>query len=102
MLSEEDKLQATLTLLPGDGIGPEVVAEAVKVLKRVEEIYGHRFQTVEALMGGIAIDETGTALPADTLQLCLNSDAVLLGSWRPEMERSSRLGAARAGFTAAA
>jgi 3-isopropylmalate dehydrogenase len=77
---EENTLQATITILPGDGIGPEVVAEAQKLLSAVESVYGHIFQTTEALMGGIAIDETGTALPADTLELCLSSDAVLLGA----------------------
>ena len=52
-------MQAKITLLPGDGIGPEVVAEAVKVLNAVGEKFGHTFEFTEALAGGIAIDQTG-------------------------------------------
>lgn len=73
-------MQAKITLLPGDGIGPEVISEAQNVLKTIGDIYGHSFQTEEAPIGGFAIDNHGTALPAETLELCLNSDAVLLGA----------------------
>lgn len=73
-------MQAKITLLPGDGIGPEVVAEAVKVLKTVGQKFGHTFEFTEALAGGIAIDQTGNPLPDDTLATCRNSDAVLLGA----------------------
>jgi 3-isopropylmalate dehydrogenase len=73
-------LQATLVLLPGDGIGPEVISEAQKVLSAVADIYGHQFQTAEAAIGGFAIDNFGTALPEESLKMCLNSDAVLLGA----------------------
>ncbi|MEB3101041.1 3-isopropylmalate dehydrogenase [Ferviditalea candida] len=69
-----------IAVLPGDGIGPEVVAEAEKVLKRTEELFGYRFETERALFGGIAIDEKGTPMPEETLQLCKNADAVLLGA----------------------
>jgi 3-isopropylmalate dehydrogenase len=73
-------MQARVTVLPGDGIGPEVVAEGVKVLKAVAGKYGHAFQFTECLVGGIAIDQTGTALPDETLAACRASDAVLLGA----------------------
>lgn len=70
----------TITLLPGDGIGPEVIAEAIKVLAAVGERAGHTFTLHEALIGGCAIDATGTALPEETVSLCRQSDAVLLGA----------------------
>jgi len=73
-------MEARIAVLPGDGIGPEVVAEAVKVLRRVAEVYGHSFEFEEGLVGGIALDETGEPLPAETLALCRRSDAVLLGA----------------------
>ena len=73
-------MNATIMLLPGDGIGPEVVAEGRKVMAAVAERFGHTFSYHEGLIGGSAIDATGTALPADTLAGCLASDAVLLGA----------------------
>jgi len=73
-------VQATITLLPGDGIGPEVVAEGVRALKAVAERFSHQFELREALLGGCAIDATGTALPEETLRLCRESGAVLLGA----------------------
>lgn len=73
-------MKATITLLPGDGIGPEVLAEAVKVLEAVAKKYGHEFSFREALIGGAAIDATGSALPDDTVEKCLNSDAVFLAA----------------------
>lgn len=69
-----------IAVLPGDGVGPEIVCEAVKVVKAVGEKYGHEFEFKEALMGGAAIDETGNPLPEETLEICQNSDAVLLGA----------------------
>ncbi len=69
-----------ITLLPGDGIGPEVVAEGVKVLKAVGQRFGLGFDLREALLGGIAIDTNGTALPDETVRLCQEADAVLLGA----------------------
>lgn len=69
-----------IAVIAGDGIGPEVVAEAEKVLKKVEELFGYQFETEHALFGGIAIDEKGTPLPEETLNLCKQSDAVLLGA----------------------
>ncbi len=73
-------MHAKITLLPGDGIGPEVVAEAVKVLNAVGQKFGHTFEFTAALAGGIAIDETGNPLPDETLAVCRQSDAVLLGA----------------------
>jgi 3-isopropylmalate dehydrogenase len=73
-------MRAVIAVLPGDGIGPEVVAEATKVLAAVAAKFGHEFVLREALIGGIAIDRTGTALPADTLEMCRAADAVLLGA----------------------
>ncbi len=69
-----------IAVIAGDGIGPEVVAEAEKVLKRTEELFGYKFETEHGLFGGIAIDEKGTPLPEETLQLCKSADAVLLGA----------------------
>lgn len=66
-----------IVLLPGDGIGPEVSAEAVKVLSRVGQVFGHTFEFEERLAGGAAIDATGEPLPEATLQACRASDAVL-------------------------
>jgi 3-isopropylmalate dehydrogenase len=73
-------MQAKITLLPGDGIGPEVVTEGVKVLKAAAAEFGHTFEFTEALIGGIAIDTTGSPLPDETLAACKASDAVLLGA----------------------
>lgn len=73
-------MEATITLLPGDGIGTEVVAEGKKTLKAVADRFGHAFSFVEALIGGIAIDETGDPFPEASLAACRDSDAVLLGA----------------------
>jgi 3-isopropylmalate dehydrogenase len=69
-----------ITLLPGDGIGPEIMAVAVNVLNVVGESLDLRFEFQEALIGGAAIDVTGEPLPAETLEKCRNSDAVLLAA----------------------
>jgi 3-isopropylmalate dehydrogenase len=73
-------MQAKITLLPGDGIGPEVTAEGVKVLKAVGEKFGHSFEFTEVLAGGIAIDKTGNPLPNESLAACREANAVLLGA----------------------
>jgi 3-isopropylmalate dehydrogenase len=73
-------VEAKIAVLPGDGIGVEVVAEGVKVLRAVAEKFGHSFAMSEGLVGGCAIDQTGSPLPDETLALCRNSDAVLLGA----------------------
>jgi 3-isopropylmalate dehydrogenase len=69
-----------IAVLAGDGIGPEVMAEARKVLARVSEKFGRQFEFSEQLVGGAAIDAKGKALPADTLAVCEQSDAILFGS----------------------
>jgi len=69
-----------ICLLPGDGIGPDITAEAVKVLGAVSGRFGHEFTYTEALIGGAAIDATGDPLPGETLAACEASDAVLLGA----------------------
>ncbi|NTU89775.1 MAG: 3-isopropylmalate dehydrogenase [Actinobacteria bacterium] len=69
-----------ICLLPGDGIGPEIIVEAVKVLDTIGGLYDTDFFYTEALLGGIAIDATGTALPAETLEIAKGSDAVLLAA----------------------
>jgi 3-isopropylmalate dehydrogenase len=71
---------ARIAVLPGDGVGPEVTAEAVRVLRAVAERWGHMFDLREALVGGCAIDAVGSSLPEDTLALCRAADAVLLGA----------------------
>jgi 3-isopropylmalate dehydrogenase len=73
-------MNATIMLLPGDGIGPEVVAEARRVLDATAARFGHSFEYRQGLIGGCAIDATGAALPPATLALCQSSDAVLLGA----------------------
>ncbi|MDD2362855.1 MAG: 3-isopropylmalate dehydrogenase [Oscillospiraceae bacterium] len=69
-----------ITLLRGDGIGPEIVAQAIKVLDKAGKRFDFTPQYTEALMGGCAIDETGVPLPQETIDKCLASDAVLLGA----------------------
>ena len=73
-------MKAKILTLPGDGIGPEIVASAVRVLKRTAEKFGHEFAFGEALIGGAAIDATGTPLPAETVKAAHEADAVLLGA----------------------
>ena len=69
-----------LTILPGDGVGPEVCREAVRVLKTLGTFYNTDFQFQEKLIGGAAIRATGSPLPEETVRACLESDAVLLGA----------------------
>ncbi len=67
-------------VLPGDGIGPEVVAEAIKVMDAIAEKFGHQFNYSYADVGAIAIDKTGDPLPPKTLEVCMNADAFLFGA----------------------
>jgi len=69
-----------IAVIKGDGIGPEIVLGAIKVLDVISEKYNFPFEYTDVLMGGIAIDKTGVPLPQETLDVCRNSDAVLLGS----------------------
>jgi 3-isopropylmalate dehydrogenase len=73
-------LEFKITLLPGDGIGPEVVAEAVRVLDVIARKYDHTFQYRERLMGGCSIDQYGTSLTDETLADCQSADAILFGA----------------------
>jgi len=73
-------MQATITLLPGDGIGPEVVYLTRDLLAAVARKFGHTFTFSEALIGGCALDAVGNSLPAETIQACEAADAVLLGA----------------------
>ena len=73
-------MQAKIVTLPGDGIGPDVVTEAVRVLQAVAGQYGHTFSFEAAMIGGCAIDATGNPLPDATLDTCASADAVLLGA----------------------
>jgi len=73
-------MKATIAVLAGDGVGQEIVPEAVMVLKAVGQKFGHTFEFVEAPVGGQAIDKTGVPLPPKTLALAKKSDAVMLGA----------------------
>ncbi len=86
-----------IAVLPGDGVGPEVISAAVTVLKAVEKKFGHQFTLEEGLIGGIAIDEKGDSFPWETNTLCQESDAVLLGAvggpkWDNNPQGASLLG----------
>lgn len=69
-----------IAVLPGDGIGSEVTAQSIKVLNVIAETFGHRFEYTEGLIGAVAIDRTGSALPPETVEICMDSDAVLFGA----------------------
>ena len=70
----------SITVLPGDGIGPEVVSEAVKVMNAVGNRFGHSFDTTYGRVGGNAIDDFGTPLPDDTVEMCRDTDGILFGA----------------------
>ena len=69
-----------IAVIRGDGIGPEIVQQALRVLDRVAALYGHTFQYTDVDMGGCAIDKWGDPLPQEMLEKCLQSDSVLLGA----------------------
>ena len=73
-------MHSNITLIPGDGIGPEIVREACKVLDKVGEVYGHEFQYTKVLMGGCSIDEYGVPLTEEALATAKAGDSVLLGA----------------------
>jgi 3-isopropylmalate dehydrogenase len=78
-----------IAVLPGDGIGVEVIAEGRKVLDRVAEVFGQQFEFREALVGWAAIDAVGTALPEETVRICRESDAIYFGAvGHPERDAS--------------
>jgi len=74
------KMTYKIAVLRGDGVGPEVIAEAIKVLCAVGDAFGKSFDFEDGLIGGCAIDQCGTALPDETVALCKSADAVLLGA----------------------
>ncbi|MBP5304558.1 MAG: 3-isopropylmalate dehydrogenase [Lachnospiraceae bacterium] len=82
-------MEYKVTLIPGDGIGPEIIGEARKVLETVGEQYGHKFNFTEVLMGGASIDAYGEPLTAETLETAKNSDAVLLGAVGGDVGKTS-------------
>lgn len=73
-------MKKQIAVLPGDGIGKEIVASAIEVLKAVNEKFGHEFEFSYGKIGGEAYEETGSPLPDETVELCKSSDAVLLGA----------------------
>ncbi|MFZ4057794.1 MAG: 3-isopropylmalate dehydrogenase [Ferruginibacter sp.] len=73
-------MKKQIAVIPGDGIGPEVTTQAIKVLDAIARKYAHEFHYTECLMGAVAIDQTGNPLPDETIEICLNSDAVLFGA----------------------
>ncbi|MDP3878863.1 MAG: 3-isopropylmalate dehydrogenase [Dehalococcoidales bacterium] len=73
-------MKFNIAVLPGDGIGPEVTDEGIKILQAIGRRFGHNFNFDKGLFGGIAIDQTGEAMPAETLKMCRRSQAVLLGA----------------------
>ncbi|PKC52012.1 Isocitrate/Isopropylmalate dehydrogenase-like protein, partial [Rhizophagus irregularis] len=73
-------MEKKITVLPGDGIGPEVVASAVRVLQAIGKRYNHKFHLSYAVIGGTAIDEFNNPLPDETIAICKESDAILLGA----------------------
>ena len=73
-------MNKTIAIIPGDGIGPEIMAEAIKVLKEIESVFGHRFIYRYALIGGAAWDIHKTHFPQETADICHNADAILFAS----------------------
>ena len=73
-------MEKKITVIKGDGIGPEIVTEAQKVLDKVAEKFGHKFVYTDILMGGCSIDKYGVPLTDEAVEIAKNSDAVLLGS----------------------
>ena len=73
-------MKLNIAVLAGDGIGPEIVAQALRVIEAVAKKFGHELHTTEGLVGAVAIDVTGNPYPDETHELCMKSDAVLFGA----------------------
>ena len=73
-------MEKKIAILKGDGIGPEIITQTIKVLDAIADRYGHTFIYKEALIGGVAIDETGGPLPEESIDICKEADAILLGA----------------------
>src|SRR5262245_15816650 len=83
-------MELRVVVLPGDGVGPEVTEQAVRVLREIGDVHGHDFHFAEHPVGGVAIRQAGTPLPRATLDACLAADAVLLGAiGSPEFDHLS-------------
>src|SRR5258708_39161448 len=78
--SNPKNVQLKVVVLPGDGVGPEVTAQVLFVLREIANIHGHNFQFSEHDAGGMAIERWGSPLPPATLDACVGADAVLLGA----------------------
>ena len=73
-------MKKNIAVIPGDGIGPEVTQQSLNILNAVAKQFGHEFNYTHCLMGAVAIDKTGNPLPDETIEVCLNSDAILFGA----------------------
>ena len=73
-------MKARIAVLAGDGVGPEVIAEAVRCVEKIASLFDHALELIPSAFGGVAIDAHADPLPPETLQLCMRSDAVLLGA----------------------
>lgn len=73
-------MKKNIAVLPGDGVGPEITAEAIKVLETIAQKFDHEFRFTTGLIGATAIDKTGNPFPKETEELCLKSDAILFGA----------------------
>jgi 3-isopropylmalate dehydrogenase len=73
-------MNKNIVVIEGDGIGPEVTRQSIKILNAVAEKFGHEFNYTYCLMGADAIDKTGNPLPDETIEAALNSDAILFGA----------------------
>jgi 3-isopropylmalate dehydrogenase len=73
-------MKKNIAIIEGDGIGPEVTRQSIRVLNAIAEHFGHEFSYKYCLMGATAIDQTGTPLPDETIEVCMNSDAILFGA----------------------
>src|SRR5688572_29665141 len=73
-------MKKKIAVIEGDGIGPEVTRQSIRVLNTLAERFDHEFEFTYCLMGAVAIDKTGDPLPNETIEVCLNSDAILFGA----------------------
>jgi len=73
-------MKKNIAVIEGDGIGPEVTRQSVRVLNAIAQAFGHEFNYSWCLMGADAIEKTGNPLPDETIAICLNSDAILFGA----------------------
>ena len=73
-------MEYKIAVIPGDGIGVDVIREAVRSLDKIGEVYGHQFHKVERLVGGCCIDAYGVPIQPETLELCRECDAILFGA----------------------